>query len=44
LPLFEELFDCHGYKKDPQTVQMLPKGAHRVCAPYCNSMVWLGHL
>jgi hypothetical protein len=44
LPIFGVLFSWHIYKKDPQTMQVLPKGAHTVCAPYHNSLVWSHHL
>ena len=30
-PLFGGLLGCHVYTKDPRTMQILPKGAHRVC-------------
>ena len=44
LTLFGGLFSCHIYKKDPYTIQMVPKGANRVFAPYHNSFVWPEHL
>ena len=37
-------FGSQIYKKCPHAIQMLPKGANRVFAPYCISFVWPEHL